>query len=82
MLIFQREPNWKNTLTLNSLIQFFLEINGFKDFDWNEHMFSIYPLERIKKEYDEQTDKDFIPFCDYLVNSHQIGLYKKNKRIF
>ncbi|WP_044212491.1 hypothetical protein [Flammeovirga sp. OC4] len=45
-------------------------------------MFSIYPLERIKKEYDEHTDKDFIPFCDYLVNSHQIGLYKKNKRVF
>ena len=31
-----------------TFIQFYTKINGFKDSDWNEHMFSIFPLDRIK----------------------------------
>ncbi|MFI2741476.1 SMI1/KNR4 family protein [Zhouia sp. PK063] len=62
--------------------QFYTRINGFKDSDWNEHMFSIFPLDRIKNEYETSENKDFIPFCDYLINSHQIGFSKKNDGIY
>ena len=39
--------------------QFYSEINGFKDSAWNEHMFSIFPIERIKEEFDFLKNKDF-----------------------
>ncbi len=61
---------------------FYSNINGFKDSDWNEHMFSIFPLERIKEEYEESSNNNFIPFCDYLINSHQIGFFRKTKGIY
>lgn len=62
--------------------QFYSEINGFKNSAWNEHMFSIFPIEGIKEEFDFLKNKDFIPFCDYLINSHQIGFSKKAKGIY
>jgi hypothetical protein len=65
-----------------TFIQFYSNINGFKNSDWNEHMFSIFPIERIKEEYDPLRNKDFIPFCDYLLNSHQIGFYRNTKGVY
>jgi hypothetical protein len=62
--------------------QFYTKINGFKDSDWNEHMFSIFPLKRIKSECEMSKNKDFIPFCDYLINSHQIGFCKKKEGVY
>ncbi len=57
-------------------------INGFKDYDSNEHIFTIYPLERIQLEYFENQNINFIPFCDYLINSHQIGFSKLDSKIY
>jgi len=65
-----------------SFKRFYSSLNGFKDSDWNEHMFSIFPIERIKEEYEISKNKDFIPFCDYLINSHQIGFYRNTKEIY
>lgn len=65
-----------------SFKEFYTKIDGFKNSDWNEHMFSIFPLERIKEEYDYNKNKDFIPFCDYLINSHQIGFSKATEGIY
>ena len=45
-------------------------------------MFTIYPIERIAEEYNESKNKIFIPFCDYLINSHQIGFNKEDKKIY
>ncbi|WP_426667702.1 SMI1/KNR4 family protein [Mucilaginibacter sp. McL0603] len=58
--------------------EFYSVINGFKDLDWQEHMFYFWPLERIMEEYFDLQDKDFIPFCDFLLASHYIG-FKRNQ---
>ena len=63
--------------------------DGFKEWDWRPNMFSIWPLQRIIDEYLEQRSKsattlpyrqeqseNFVGFCDYLINSHQIGFLK------
>ncbi len=65
-----------------SFKDFYKEVNGFKDWDWNENMFTIYPIERIRKEHSESINKSFIPFCDYLINSHQIGFDKTNGKVY
>jgi hypothetical protein len=65
-----------------SFKEFYTETNGFKDYDWNEHMFTIYSLERIKEEYQELENKNFIPFSDYLINCYQIGFSKTSKGIY
>tara|TARA_R110002051_G_scaffold175032_2_gene245104 strand:- start:34 stop:447 length:414 start_codon:yes stop_codon:yes gene_type:complete len=62
--------------------QFYSNINGFEDFVYNENMFSIFSLERIKEEYTFSDNKNFIPFCDYLINSHQIGFYRNTKAVY
>jgi hypothetical protein len=54
----------------------YLIINGFEDYEWQEHMFSLWSLERIIKEYDDANDKDFVGFCDFLISSHFIGFSK------
>lgn len=58
--------------------EFYSVINGFKDLDWQEHMWHFWPLERIMEEYSDLKDKDFIPFCDFLLASHYIG-FKRNQ---
>ena len=56
--------------------------NGFKDWDVIGNMFSIWTLERIKDEYEKCEDKNFIPFCDYLIDSHRIGYLKNQSKVF
>ena len=65
-----------------SFKEFYTEINGFKDRDWNENMFTMYPLERIEEEYFDLKSDVFIPFCDFLINAHQIGFSKDVKGIY
>ncbi len=61
---------------------FYQKINGFKDLDWQEHMFCFWSLERIVEEFEEPDDEDFIGFCDFFTSSSYFG-YKKNcKGIF
>jgi cell wall assembly regulator SMI1 len=63
-------------------IDLYTKINGFKDLDWNEHMFSLWPLDRVLKEYMDGADKNYIGFCDYLISIHTIGFVKNKEGIF
>lgn len=56
---------------------FYRQIDGFKDLDWQEHMFYFWPLHRIVEEY--EAGIGFISFCDFLLASHYLG-YKKNEQ--
>ncbi len=40
--------------------KFYLRVNGFNDWEYNENLFSIWSLERILKEHDESNDKTFV----------------------
>ncbi|MDN3691302.1 SMI1/KNR4 family protein [Chryseobacterium tructae] len=62
--------------------EFYLQLDGFLDWDWTRNMFSIWPLARIQEEYHNQTDKNFIVFADYLINSIQMGFMKGKKGVF
>ena len=63
-------------------IDLYIKVNGFEDFDWNEHVFSLWSLERILKEYHEEKDTNYIGFCDFLINSHSIGFLKSGIGIY
>jgi hypothetical protein len=60
--------------------EFYLQINGFKGLDWQEHMFYFWPLERIIEENDKLSD--FVSFCDFLLASHYIGFKRNRTEIF
>ena len=60
----------------------YLQIDGFKDYDWRENMFSIWSIKRILAEFDEREDKAFIGFSDFLVNSHALGFYRDLNGIY
>src|SRR4051812_34218102 len=61
---------------------FYLQVNGFAGLDWQEHMFSIWSLERIVDECAGFSNKNFIGFCDFLLSSLYIGFDKKSQRVF
>ena len=63
-------------------IELYSKANGFEDFDWNENMFSLWSLDRILKEYQEDGHINYIGFCDFLINSHSIGFFKTDNGIF
>lgn len=62
--------------------ELFQKANGFEDFDWNGHMFSLWSIERILIEYREDKDNNYIGFCDFLINAHSIGFLKTDEGIF
>ncbi|SDJ57390.1 SMI1/KNR4 family protein [Chryseobacterium jejuense] len=62
--------------------EFYLQLDGFVDWDWTKNMFSIWPLARILEEYHNESDKSFIVFADYLINAHQIGFMKGKDGVF
>ena len=77
----------------SDFMEIYLIADGFKDWDWRQNMFSLWPLQRIIDEYLEQLKsnispyqheqaKNFVGFCDYLINSHQIGFLKNRTGIF
>lgn len=57
-------------------IALYSKVNGFEDFEWNEHLFSVWSVDRILKEYHEDGNSNYIGFCDFLINSHSIGFLK------
>lgn len=62
---------------------FYKSVNGFKDMDWTSNMFSIFPLDRIKEEYEhEENQKNFVPVCDFLISSHHLGYLKGKEGIY
>ena len=62
--------------------ELYKKVNGFKNSDWNEHMFSIWPLEKIIEEYNFGINVNFVAFSDYLINSHWIGFVKGAPGVF
>lgn len=63
-------------------IELYQKVNGFRDLGWNVHMFSFWPLGKIIEEYKADDDKDFVGFCDFLINSHSIGFLKDDFVIY
>ena len=45
-------------------------------------MFYIWPLERIITEYNEERNKNFVGFADYLIRAHNIGFVRGQQAIF
>lgn len=62
--------------------ELYLQVNGFANWDWRPNMFSIWPIERILKEYGEESNKNHVGFSDFLINSHQIGFIKGREGVF
>jgi len=66
-----------------SFIELYKRANGFKDSDCNENMISIWPIQKIIEEYPiDNSNKDFVSFCDYFIFSHCIGFLKGTDGIF
>jgi hypothetical protein len=57
-------------------------VDGFKDCAWTKGMISLWPMERIREEYARCRDKNFVGFCDYLINSHAVGFFKDRLGIY
>jgi hypothetical protein len=62
--------------------EFYLNANGFAELAWQEHMFTLWPLELIIKEFEESKDDKFIGFCDFLLASHFIGFVNNKEGVF
>lgn len=62
--------------------EFYLQLNGFADWDWTKNMFSIWPLARALDEYHNESNKIFIVFADYLINAIQFGFVKGKDGVF
>lgn len=73
ILGFQFPDDFKN---------FYLQLDGFADWDWTKNMFSIWPLTRTLEEYHHENDKNFIVFADYLINAIQFGFVKGKDGVF
>ncbi|MEO6976748.1 MAG: SMI1/KNR4 family protein, partial [Mucilaginibacter sp.] len=56
---------------------FYLQVNGFHELGWQQHMFTFWQLEMIVDEFKGNTNNNFIGFCDFLLASHYIG-YNRN----
>ena len=63
-------------------IELYSRMNGFKEFDWNENMFSLWSLERILKEFQEDGDTGYIGLCDLCIMCYTIGFHKSDGRIY
>lgn len=66
----------------NDFYELYKVVNGFENSGMNRDMFSLWPLEVIWDEYQGNKDDEFIAFCDYLINSHQIGFIKGQTGIY
>jgi hypothetical protein len=58
--------------------QLYLVMNGFEDWDMQEHSFSFWPLDRIIAEHNESDNKSFIGFSDWLIRCNTIGFIKES----
>jgi cell wall assembly regulator SMI1 len=62
--------------------EFYLIVDGFKNLSVNNNLFCIWPIEKIATDYVAFHDKNFIGFCDYLMDSHWIGFHKTSEGVF
>src|SRR4051812_32401099 len=56
--------------------QLYLIVDGFEDWDMQAHLFSFWPLGRIIEEYNEDDNKSFVGFSDWLIRCSCIGFMK------
>ncbi|WP_163407563.1 SMI1/KNR4 family protein [Flavobacterium ajazii] len=66
----------------NSFKELYKLANGFRDWDFTNELMSISPLSKILKDYKEDEDEDFIPFCDHSINLFWIGFLKSESGVF
>jgi hypothetical protein len=66
----------------DDFLNFYKILNGFKDWDVIGETFCIWTLERITEEYEKSEDKNFVPSCDYLIDSHRLGYLKDEFGIY
>lgn len=62
--------------------EFYLQADGFADLDWQQHMFTLWPIEMIVTEFTKNRNKHFIGFCDFLIASHYIGFNKNRAGVY
>lgn len=62
--------------------ELYFEMNGFLDWDWTPTMFSLWSIERIFEECDPHNEHNFLGFCDYLINNHNLGFIRNQPGIF
>ena len=75
----------ENTLGFNfpsDFKDFYLKVDGFKNWGIISNIFSIWPIERIIDEYKRDDNKNFVGFCDACMNCHQIGYFKDRFGIY
>jgi hypothetical protein len=50
----------------------------------DNYNFSIWTFDRMIEEYEQEkkADYDFIPICDYLINSHWYGYIRNRNGVF
>lgn len=57
-------------------------VNGFERGVSNENFFSLWSLDTLWEEYPNNMEDGFIGFCDYMINSHQIGFIKGQPGVY
>ncbi|RYD51174.1 MAG: SMI1/KNR4 family protein [Sphingobacteriales bacterium] len=62
--------------------EFYLQLDGFVDWDWTSNMFSIWPLERILEEYQQSPEKHLVGFADWLIRGTIISFIKGRDGIY
>ncbi|MBS1664014.1 MAG: SMI1/KNR4 family protein [Bacteroidetes bacterium] len=65
-----------------AFVELYKRVDGFIDYDMNQHMVSLWPLQRIREEYEASEDKNFIVFCDWCIQCHHIGFLKNANGIY
>jgi hypothetical protein len=54
--------------TSADVLQFFTIVNGFPEGKWDEHAFTLWPVDQCVKEC-ARYESDLIPFADFLISS-------------
>jgi hypothetical protein len=62
--------------------EFYLAADGFSEMDWQEHMFTFWPLKMIVEEYEVSDNKNFLGFSDYFLAASHIGFNRNRSGIF
>jgi len=62
--------------------QLYLVVNGFEDWDMQEHNFSFWPLDRIMEQHGEGNNKSFIGFSDWAILCNVIGFVKESAGVY
>ncbi|RYE58247.1 MAG: SMI1/KNR4 family protein [Sphingobacteriales bacterium] len=62
--------------------EFYQQANGCEYFGMTEGYYSLWSLERILKEYEKNSNVNYVGFCDYLINSYSFGFFKNRNGIF